>query len=155
VISHWLVDSTVVWGTGTPLAIPAANFSGPGCTSFAPQGGQAQGHWINNDMSCWHNLAPFEARTVPLNVGYLRNPGTFIWNAALHKRFAVPREGMFVQFRMEAINALNSPTFNGPAETIATKPSFTPGLGWVGFGTLPLTQAKPPRAVIASLKILF
>jgi hypothetical protein len=78
-----------------------------------------------------------------------------MWNAAVHKRFALPREGMFVQLRMEAINALNSPTFNGPAEAIATKPSFTPGIGWVGFGTLPLTQANPPRAVIASLKIIF
>jgi hypothetical protein len=155
-ISHWLLDSTIVWGTGTPLAIPNANFYGPGCTSYVPPDGQNQAHWINNDLSCYHNLLPYEPRTAPLNIGYLRNPGMFEWNAAMHKRFALPHEGMFVQFRMEAVNAANHPNFGAPNNTITTRPAFVAWQGWTGFGTLPLSQSgPPPRAVILSLKVIF
>jgi hypothetical protein len=154
-ISHWLLDSTIVWGTGTPLAIPNADFYGPGCTSYAPQGGQNQVHWLNNDLSCYHNLVAWEPRSAPLSVGYLRNPGLFQWNPAIHKRFALPREGMFIQVRMEAVNGANHPNFGAPNETLTTKPTFTPGVGWVGFGTLPQSQSNPPRALIASAKLVF
>ena len=155
-ISHWLLDSSILWGTGTPLAIPSADFYGPGCTSYIPPGGQTQAHWINNNLSCYHTLQAWEPRTSPLNVGYLRNPELFEWNPALHKRFALPREGMFVQFRLEAVNGANHPNFGAPNNTVTTKPTFVPWQGWTGFGTLPLSQSgPPPRAIIASLKIIF
>ena len=154
-VNNWLADSTLILESGTPLGIPSADFSGPGCTSYAPQGGQTRAHWLNNDVKCYHNLGSWEARTTPLQIGYLRNPGGIFWNFGAHKRFALPREGMFLQFRAEAVNAANHPTFNGPSLANNTPPSFTPGTGWVGFGTLPSSQNNAPRAIILSAKVIF
>jgi hypothetical protein len=154
-ISHWHLQSNIRWNSGTPLLIPSADFYGPGCTSYAPPGGQTKDHWINNDESCYHTLLPWEARTTPLNVGYLRNPDLFEWSPSMEKRFALPREGMFLQFRAEALNGANHAIFAGPNETVATKPSFTSGIGWVGFGTLPQTQSNYERRVLLSLRLLF
>lgn len=155
-LNHWLVDSTVLWGTGMPMAVPSAPLSGaPGCTSYVPAGGQTRAHWFNNNVACYQVLGQWQPRTTPLYIGYLRNPSTFYWNPAFHKQFALPREGMFAQFRMEAVNGANHPTFNGPSQTLSTPPSFTPTTSWTGFGTLPNTQANAPRAIIASLRITF
>jgi hypothetical protein len=160
------VDSVTLWGTGNPLGssqsgsttttgLPSADFYGPGCTSYAPPGGQTRAHWINNNQSCYHNLGTWEARTSPLEIGYIRNPGSVFWDLAVHKQFALPREATFAQFRMEAVNVANHPTFAGPNLNNNTTPSVTPGVGPVGFGALPQSQTNAPRAVIASLKIIF
>lgn len=155
-IGGWLVDSSILWGTGTPLGspngLPSANFV---CGSYAPAGGQTQQHWINNDLNCYRNLQPWEPRTAPLSVGALRNPRLFNWNPAMHKRFALPREGMAIQFRMEAVNGANHPNYNGPNLNLSQPPSFTQWVGWTGFGTLPLNQDGTARVFIASLKFLF
>lgn len=155
-LNHWLVDSTIIWGTGTPLAIPSASLSGAaGCTSYYPDGGQTRAHWFNNNVSCYQTLSTWQPRTAPLYIGYLRNPNVFYWNPAFHKQFPLPREGMFVQFRMEAVNGANHPTFAGPNETLSTPPSYSPSTSWTGFGTLPTSQANAPRSIIASLRITF
>lgn len=155
VVDNWLVDSVVIWETGGPLGIPGADFSGPGCTSYTPQGGQTRAHWINNNVKCYHNLGPWEARTTPLQVGYLRNPGAVFWNAAVHKQFVLPREGTFLRFRAEAVNVANHPNFGGPNLNYNVPPSFTPGVGWVGFGTLPLGSNVANRQLIVSVKFIF
>lgn len=155
-LNHWLLDSTIIWGTGTPLAIPSASLSGAsGCTSYYPEGGQTRAHWFNNNVSCYQTLSTWQPRTAPLYIGYLRNPNVFYWNPAFHKQFPLPREGMFIQFRMEAVNGANHPTFGGPNETLSTPPTYSPSTSWTGFGTLPTSQANAPRAVIASLRITF
>ena len=155
-LNHWLIDSTILWGTGTPLTIPSANLSGaPGCTSYNPVGGQTRAHWFNNNVSCYQTLSQWQPRTAPLSVGYLRNPNAFYWNPAFHKQFLLPWEGAFVQFRMEAVNGANHPTFGGPNETLSTPPTFSPSTSWTGFGTLPTSQSNAPRAVIASVRLSF
>jgi len=155
-LNNWLVDSTVMWGTGMPLSIPSANLSGAtGCTSYAPVGGQSRGQWFNNNVSCYETLSQWQPRTTPLYIAYLRNPGVFYWNPAFHKQFPLPREGTYVQFRMEAVNGANHPTFGGPNESLSTPPTYSPSTSWTGFGTLPTSQANAPRAIIASLRISF
>lgn len=155
-LNHWLVDSSVMWGTGTPLAIPAANLTGAqGCTSYAPVGGQTRAHWINNNVNCYVPLSQWQPRTTPLRIGYLRNRANFFWNPAFHKRFVLPREGAYVEFRMQAINGANHPTFGGPNENINTPPAYSPTNGWTGFGTLPNSQDNAPRAILAALRIVF
>jgi hypothetical protein len=148
----WLTDSLFVWGTGTPLALPSADFS---CASYAPQGGQTRAHWFNNDESCWTNLGTWESRTTPLSIGYLRNPYFLLWNQAFHKQFKLPHEGMFVQFRMEAQNAPNHATFGAPSVANATPAAYLPTTSWTGFGTLPTGQNNNPRAILSSLRIIF
>ena len=155
-LNNWLIDSTVMWGSGDPLAIPDANLTGaPGCTSYAPVGGQTRGHWLNNNVSCYVPLSQWQARTTPLRVGYLRNPQTFFWNPAFHKVFALPREGTSLMFRMEAVNGANHPNFDGPNENLSQPPSYSPTNGYTGFGALSSTQSNAPRTVIASLRISF
>jgi len=152
VVNGWLLDSTVIFASGTPLALPSASFS---CASYAPEGGQTRAHWFNNDESCWTNLSTWQPRTTPLLIGSLRNPGYALWNAAFHKKFTLPREGTFLLFRMEAVNAANHPTFGAPSLAIGTPAKFSPNTSWTGFGTLPTTSGRVPRSVIASLRILF
>jgi len=155
-LNNWMVDSTVIWGSGTPLTIPSANLTGaPGCTSYAPVGGQTRAHWFNNTVSCYQQLSTWQRRTTPLSVGYLRNPQVFYWNPAFHKQFLLPREGSYVEFRMEAINGANHPNFGGPNETLTSPPKYSTTNSWTGFGTLSTSQTGAPRAVIAALRIAF
>ena len=148
----WLFDSTIQYFTGTPLSLPNATFS---CSSFAPAGGQTRAHWFNNVQSCWSPLGPWQPRTTPLYIGFIRNPALSEWNPAFHKQFALPRQGMFLQFRMEALNGANHPTWGAPNTTLATPATYSPKTNWTGFGTLPTSQSNVPRAVLASLKVIF
>ena len=148
----WLLDSTIIRSSGTPLDLPAADFH---CASFRPAGGQTRAHWFNNDESCWTNLGTWEPQTTPTSIGFLRDPAQSTWNPAIHKRFKLPHEGMFAQFRMEALNGANHPTWGAPSTANGTPPMFSPGTSWTGFGTLPTTQVNTQRQIIASLKILF
>lgn len=151
VLDGWMFDSSFIYYSGTPLALPAADFN---CASLKPAGGQTRAHWLNNDMSCWSNLGTWERRTLPLQVGYLRNPATTQWNPAFHKQFALPHN-MSAKFRMEALNGANHPTFGGPREALNTPPSYNPATNWVGFGTLPTSQSNVSRTMLASLQIYF
>ena len=151
-LNGWLTDSLFIWGTGTPLALPSADFS---CASYAPQGGQTRAHWFNNNESCWTNPGPWESRTTPLSIGFLRNPQFLLWNQSFHKQFALPHEGMFVQFRMEAQNAPNHPTFGAPSIANAAPAMYSATTSWTGFGTLPAGQNNNPRSILSSLRIIF
>ena len=152
----WLFDSTVMWGTGHPLALPSANLTGaPGCTSYAPAGGQTRAHWFNNNESCWVQLVPWQPRTTPMHVGFIREPGFTLWNPAFHKQFQLHREGTYAIFRMEAVNGANHPTFGSASLAIDTPALFRPTTDWTGFGTLPNSAARNQRQILTSLKIVF
>jgi Carboxypeptidase regulatory-like domain len=150
-LNGWLVDSSIQYFTGTPLALPAADFN---CSSLLPAGGQTRAHWFNNDESCWANLGTWERRTLPLSVGFIRNPSLSTWLPGLSKQFALER-GMSVRFRMEALNGANHPTWGAPSTALATPPSYSPKTNWTGFGTLPTSQSNTPRGILSSLKIIF
>lgn len=154
--NHWLFDSTVMWGTGNPLPLPSADFlwGTSGCDSYAPVGGQTRAHWLNNNESCWTDLGPWEPRTTPLRIGFIRDPSFVVWNPALSKQFTLPHE-MSARFRMEALNGANHPTWGAPSTAVDTPPKFTPSTNWTGFGTLPTSSSHVQRQIIASLKILF
>lgn len=152
----WLFDSTVLWGTGNPLGLPAGNFAfgAPGCDSYAPVGGQTRAHWFNNNESCWSALGTWQAQTQPLRIGFIRDPAIFFWDPSINRLFALKPEGLSAQFRMEALNGANHPNFGAPSTAIATAPSFSPSTSWTGLGTLP-TSAPAQRQIIASLKVFF
>jgi hypothetical protein len=138
------------------LAIGSANLvGGPGCTSYEPVGGQTAAHWFNNNKSCYKDLADWQARTAPSEVGYLRDPSFFNIDAALQKSFALPREGMFLVVRVESSNFTNTPIFAGPNTTLADLPTFTPNVGYSGFGALPETQSDNTRDVVVSPRITY
>ncbi|MGH9345087.1 MAG: TonB-dependent receptor domain-containing protein, partial [Terriglobia bacterium] len=153
----WLFDSTVAWATGGPLALPSAdfNYGAPGCTSFAPPGGQSRAHWFNNTAGCWTQLGTWEARTTPDSIGYLRGPAIVAWDPSVNRTFRLHREGAYIQFRIEALNGANHPVWGGASTNIALKPTFTPSTSWTGLGTLPNSQSNQQRQIFPSLKIVF
>jgi len=153
----WLFDSTVLWGTGNPLQLPSGNFAfgTPGCNSYAPVGGQTRAHWFNNNESCWSQLGTWGAQTQPLAIGLLRGPAFVYWNPSMNKVFPLKPEGLSAQFRMEAVNGANHPTFGAPSTALATPPAFSPSTSWTGLGTLPTSTTNTQRQAIASLKIFF
>jgi hypothetical protein len=62
---------------------------------------------------------------------------------------------MFLTARIEASNALNHPTFGAPNTTLSDLPSFTPNVGYTGFGALPTTPNNTARYVVLSAKLTF
>jgi hypothetical protein len=65
------------------------------------------------------------------------------WDLSVFKDFVV-REGMRLQFRTEAFNALNTVRFGNPGTNVAA----------AGFGVIG-TQANSPRQIQFGLKLLF
>jgi hypothetical protein len=154
-INNWQGISAVRYFTGYPLSMPSANLTGaPGCTSYVPAGGQTRQHWFNNNESCYQTLNQWQRRTAPLYVGYLREPNYYDWNSSLEKRFELP-ERMTMEFRVECSNCANSHRWGQANTTLSAIPTFTPAIGWTGFGTLGTTNQGSPRFWIFALKLLF
>ena len=153
-VNHWQGVSTFVNATGIPVTINAANLTGaPGCTSYVPEGGQSQAHWINNTESCYGTLNQWQSRTTPLYVGYLRNPGMFSWEQSLQKTFVLPLEGVSVKLGLDCYECSNTPIWGAPNTTLSAVPTLTSS-GWSGFGTLTPTNHQV-RNLLVSLKIMF
>ena len=155
-LNHWEWNSTVLFQTGFPFQTPSGvNLTGaPGCTSYAAPAGQNQEHWFNNNPACYVYLAQYQLATAPLTVGNVREPSSFAWNAALEKKFALPREGMALEFRVECSYCSNTPQWNNPNTSIYNQETFTPGYGYSGFGAIPLSPYGS-RSVQFGLKFMF
>lgn len=95
-------------------------------------------------------------RYFPLTTGRLRNQRFLNFNLGMSKNFRI-REGMKVQLRVEAINALNRPYFS----SVSVNPSNTPNLtnpsannlGRFGFTNGPTRQ--PPRDIQIGARFTF
>ncbi len=95
-------------------------------------------------------------RYFPLTTGRLRNQRFLNFNIGMSKNFRI-REGMKVQLRVEAINALNNPYFSAPNLNPSNTPNLTtPGasnLGRFGFTNGPTRQ--PPRDIQIGARFTF
>jgi hypothetical protein len=155
VVNNWKWLSTVIYAGGFPFTPPSATLAGgPGCSNYSPVGAQSQGAWFNNNPNCYQILAQYQLQTAPLTISYVRQPSSFAWNAALQKQIELPREGMFIQFRAECAFCNNSPNWGAPNNNPSYVETFTPGLGYTGFGALPLNPYGN-RSVMLSMKLLF
>jgi hypothetical protein len=86
----------------------------------------------NNYTSSSANIV----RTFPITLGHFRNQRFLKFDVGLSKNFRI-REGMKVQFRVEAINLLNKPYFSAP--------NLDPSSAAFGFTAAPVRQ--PPRDI--------
>jgi hypothetical protein len=75
-------------------------------------------------------------RNIPFTTDGLRNQRFLKFDVGISKNFRI-REGMKIQFRVDAINLLNRPYFSAP--------NLTPSSGSFGFTTAPVRQ--PPRDI--------
>ncbi len=149
-VGGWAANVVSVMQSGYPLAI-----SQPNNNSVAGAGAQrpnATGASVAVDapfakrLDGWINPAAFSLAPQFAfgNVGRvisLRGPGQINFDVSLFKTFAI-RESLTAQFRAEALNISNTPTFYGPNTTF-TNPSF-------GLIT---SQANYPRLVQLGVRI--
>lgn len=82
----------------------------------------------------------------PRNLPWIRTPGQRNATLSLFKEFSISRirEGMRLEYRIEALNAFNHPQFAAPHTTVGSD----------SFGTV-TSQANAPREVQMALKLYF
>jgi hypothetical protein len=149
--SGWQVNTIAVWQTGLPFTItdssPQANL-GPSVASDRPNVVDSP-YLSNPTISRWFNTAAFRPQTFGTygNVG--RNtqygPSQRRVDLSLFKDFAL-REFGTLQFRAEAYNLTNTPSFGNP----------NGALGNPAFGTISaINLASTPRQLQFALKLQF
>jgi hypothetical protein len=150
----WQLSVNSTLQSGTPEDIrgaPFFNTSGTGSpTGTRPNfTGLSDGYLSHRSPAGWYDPAAFSLAPAGTfgNVGrnFLTSPAFQTLDMAIHKRFAMPySEGHFLQFRLEAFNALNHPVWAEPNLAVASP----------DFGTITNTRI-PMRQVQLGLKYLF
>lgn len=153
-IGGWSLNIVNVFQSGYPLIVRQNSNNNsrlmftssqrPNATGAPPATSGEFGQRLNN----WINPAAF-AVLPELNFGNLsrtitlRGPGIASWDISLFKNFTI-YERFRAQFRVEGLNAFNTPQFRGPNTTI----------GSGSFGKV-LSQGNFPRFVQLGLRLHF
>jgi hypothetical protein len=146
VIGGWQITGTVVLSSGNP-------FSVYGDQNTYAQAGTSYPNWSgtswkvhNPGIHQWFNPQAF---TKPANGTFgnvrrnsLYGPGFSQVNLSGGKTFSLPWEGIKLQFRCDATNALNHPSWGVPAQWL----SFTPGSANQSAGD-PYTYVPSPYQI--------
>ncbi len=118
------------------------NFNRPdrvaGCDPYAAD--HSRNQWIN--AACF--VAPLPGRLGNANRVPVSGPGFVNTDFSVIKQFALPREGMGLNFRAEFFNLFNHPQFGSPINDITA----------LGFGAVNST-VNNPRVVQFGLKLTF
>ena len=127
VAGGWELNWNVTYMKGWAVAYPNANQVRPGSAKLdnpsIPQ-------WF--DTALWVDPAtnkrvaaqePYTLRTFPLRFSDVRLPGYENWDVSVAKTFSI-LERMKLQYRLEAVNALNHPWFTGIASVDVTNAQF-------------------------------
>jgi len=148
-LGGWQVNSIMTVESGTPIALSAPGINGIG---NRPNVRSGTGYKLDNpSIARWFNPAAFEApapytfgnvgRTLP----DLHSDGMFNLDFSLFKKFRIG-EGKHIEFRAEAFNLTNTPTFDTPDRNVVSQT----------FGTVLATAFNPkPREVQLALKFVF
>ena len=125
-IGGWQVSTTVVLSTGNPFSVFATQntydqdglhgraFPNWTHQSTKPSGGRSINNWFNS--AAFTQPADGTYGNVKRNSVY--GPGINQVNLSTSKSFALPREGMRLQFRCDAQNAFNHPSFGVPNQSL-------------------------------------
>jgi len=159
--SHWLVNTLIggwhfngitTFMTGTPLSLSANNTAGVFSQAMRPNNNGKSGKLdgpvherLNRyfDTSVFSQPAPFTFGNVSPTLPDIRNDGVRNFDLSLFKEFR-PLERLGVQFRVEALNAFNTPRFGGPNTSVIS----------TTFGQI-TSQANSPRQLQFGLKLLW
>ena len=151
VIGGWQLNGITTFQTGTPLTISASNTAGlfNALTRANNNGksGKLSGPVDERlsryfDTSVYTQPAPFTFGTASA-VSDIRNDGVKNFDLSLFKEFD-PLERLRVQFRVEALNAFNTPRFGSPDTSVNSNT----------FGVIS-SQANNPRQLQFGLKLLW
>ncbi|MGE0103139.1 MAG: TonB-dependent receptor [Blastocatellales bacterium] len=151
IIGGWQFNGITTFQSGTPLTITANNTAGlfnpltrPNTNGNNPKLDGPVHERLNKyfDTSVYSQPAPFTFGNAGAAVN-IRNDGIRSFDLSLFKEFA-PIERMKVQFRVEALNAFNTPRFGSPNTSVTSNT----------FGQI-TSQANAPRQLQFGLKILW
>jgi hypothetical protein len=144
VIGGWQLSGAVILQTGQPFSVDGSQStytlgSGTGFPNRVPGVSPKPAH---QSISNWFNPAAF---SLPANGTFgdvrrnsLYGPGLNVFNMSLGKTFSLPWEGVKIQFRCDAQNVFNHPSFGVPGDasvggqTVVGQPYTT---GSVAIGT--------------------
>jgi hypothetical protein len=157
-VGGWQLIGNLNWMTGVPMTVPGGvNVIGNPVLSN-PTANQrfntglidSTGKIVNaipNLLPAFQIQAPFTLRTASLYFGNLRNLWGPDLNLALVKSTRI-REGISLELRAEAMNAMNHPLWGGDPVIVPTSPNF-------GKLLLNNGQTNEPRQVQLSLRLVF
>jgi hypothetical protein len=146
VLGGWQFDAGVVRQAGAPLGFGNAIFNGDLKNIPLPKDQRSVDHWFNINAGFdknSKNVLANNIQTFPIRFSGIRADGQATWNFSLIKNFRI-RERFNTQFRAEAYNALNHPSFDVPNTTPTSS----------AFGTITNTLSEP-REIQFALKITF
>jgi len=147
-IGGWQLNSIMTIESGTPIALTVPIAGGgnrpnvvPGVSSKVDQ--PTLSRWFNT--AAFSNPAGYTFGNVSRTLPDIHSDGLFNLDFSLFKRFSV-REGWNIEFRAEAFNLTNTPTFDTPGRTMNT----------ATFGVVTATAFTPkPREVQLALRLVF
>jgi Carboxypeptidase regulatory-like domain/TonB dependent receptor len=121
VVGGWQVSGTVVLQTGNPFTVYAdqANYTQAGST-FPNRNPGVSWKPANQSIQNWYNagafLRPADGTFGNVRRNSLVGPGLNVFNMSAAKSFTVPYgEGIKVEFRADAQNVFNHPSFGNPS----------------------------------------
>ncbi len=150
-IGGWQFNGITTFQSGTPLNITANNTAGlfnpltrPNTNGNNPNLSGKVDQRLNRyfDTSVYSQPAAFTFGNVGPTVN-IRNDGIKNFDLSLFKQFR-PLERLAVQFRVEALNAFNTPRFGSPNTSVTS----------TTFGQI-TSQANAPRQLQFGLKLLW
>ncbi|MBL8217378.1 MAG: hypothetical protein JNK87_42045, partial [Bryobacterales bacterium] len=153
VLGGWSVNAVTTLQTGFPLQVYMNNNGNgalgtarqrPNATGVSPEVGGDFGpridNWINK--AAFTEAAAFTFGNVTRTLG-MRGPGTANWDISIFKTAQI-LESLKVQFRAEALNAMNTPLFRAP----------NTAFGNAAFGRI-TSQGNFPRMIQLGMRIFF
>lgn len=154
-LGGWELSSIVTWQSGNPFTIESAESNNSGSNQYADRADRVSGQSLNAHqgpksqwLSKYFNTAAFTNNAVGTfgdsGKNIMFGPHYFTSDASIMKNWTL-LEGMKLQFRWEAFNALNHPTFGSPGSTVT----------YGNFGQITGTGNIPPRVMQGALKLTF
>ncbi len=157
----WSVNSIYYWQTGNPITIQNSNgnTSGIGLGNDRPNMVRSSQPGFHQNIHQWYDVTRFKLQGAGLLGNEARNqiygPGTQALGFSAFKAFPI-HEATELQFRAEAFNMLNTPTFNNPNATVTSYSANGIGVPGVSAGQISSTAPlATPRQIQFALKLLF
>ena len=148
ILGGWQMNPIMTIESGTPLSLTATVVGG-GNRPDVVAGQQAKldnptlGRWFNT--AAFDQPVPYALGTVSRTLPNVHSDSVFNIDISVFKDFKV-RESMKLQFRAEAFNLTNTPTFAGPGTSVNA----------ATFGVVTATAFSPkPREIQLALKLIF
>jgi hypothetical protein len=161
-LGGWELSSIVSWQSGNPFTVQSGSNNNSGSSQYLDRADRVPGQPLNvgkgsprdwmtpgkgyfNTLAFVNNAAGTFGDSAK-NVMF--GPHYFGDDAAVMKTWSLV-EGIKLQFRWEAFNAFNHPTFGNPTGDSGNT------VGWGNFGLAGTTGNIPPRVMQGALKLTF